>query len=79
MPLLISTPTKSSMDFFILIMTYKTIWNQLKQTAATGLSEFNSVNMAGKCYKHASFSIENLFFEGYSFGSLMPDGFLGWF
>ena len=32
-----------------------------------------------KCHQRASFSKENLFFEYYSFGSLMTDVFLDWF
>ena len=35
--------------------------------------------MARKCNQQASFSKENLFFEDYSFGSLMTDVFLDWF
>ena len=35
--------------------------------------------MARKCHHWASFSVENLFFDDYLFGSLMTDVFLDWF
>ena len=33
-----------------------------KKTSVIGLPKFTTVNMAGKCHQHASFSIENLLF-----------------
>ena len=38
-----------------------------------------AINMARKCPQNASFSVENLFFEDYAFGSLMTDVFLDCF
>ena len=54
----------------------ETVQNQLKKTSVIGLQKFTTVNMARKCPQNASFSVENLFFEHYSFGSLMTDIFL---
>ena len=56
-------------------VTYKTIQNQLKKPSVIGLPKFTIVKLAGKCHKHTSFTIENLFFEDYCFGSPMTDGF----
>ena len=55
---------------------YVTVPNQLKKTSVIGLSKFTIVNMAEIYHKYASFSIENLFFEDHSVGSLMSDSFL---
>ena len=54
---------------------HETVQNQSKKTSVIGLSKFATINIARECPKHASFTIENLFFENYSFGSLMTDVF----
>ena len=38
--------------------------------------KYTFVKMARKCHHHATFTIENLFLEDYSFGSPMTDVFL---
>ena len=75
------TPTKKSMKFFNFyhVVIHIKVSNQLKKPAVIGLPKFTIVNLAWKCHKHASFSIENLFFEDYSVGSPMSDSFLDWF
>ena len=52
---------------------YITVPNQLKKPSVIGLPKFSFVNMAQKFHKNASFSIENLFFKDYAFGSPMLD------
>ena len=52
------------------------VQNQSRKTSVIRLQIFTTVNMARKCHGRASFSIENLFFEDYSFGSLMTYIFL---
>ena len=58
---------------------HETVQNQSRKTSVIRLPKFTTVNMARKCHQRASFSIENLFFEDYSIGSLMTDVFLDWF
>ncbi len=55
---------------------HETVQNQSRKTSVIGLPKFTTVNMARKCPQHASFRIENLFFEDYCFGSPMTDVFL---
>ena len=55
---------------------HETVQNQSRKTSVIRLPKFTTVNMARKWNQQASFSIENLFFEDYSFGSLMTDIFL---
>ena len=52
---------------------------QSRKPSVIRLPNFNTVNMARQWNQRASFSTENLFFEDYSFGSLMTDVFLDWF
>ena len=47
-----------------------------KKTSVIRLPKFTIVNMARKWNQRATYSIENLFFEDYSFRSLMADVFL---
>ena len=53
-----------------------TVSNQLKKPSVIGLPKFTIVKMARKCHHHATFTMENLIFEDYSFGGLMTDVFL---
>ena len=46
-----------------------------RKTSAIRLPKFTTVNIARKGHQHTCFSIENLFFEDYCFGSLMTDVF----
>ena len=64
------------LSYFWGIDIHKTIQNQSRKTSVIRLPNFTTVNMARKCHQQASFSIEHLFFEDYSFGSLMTDVFL---
>ena len=64
---------------FYIAVIFKKDQNQLQKTSVIGLPEFTSINMAEKCHQWASFSIENPFFEDYSFGSPMRNGFFNWF
>ena len=52
---------------------------QSRKPSVIRLPNFNTVNMARQWNQRASFSTENLFFEDYSFGSLMTDVLLDWF
>ena len=61
---------------FLGIDIHETVQNQSRKTSVIRLPKFTTVNMARKWHQRASFSIENLFFEDYSFGSLMTDVFL---
>ena len=75
----IFTLDKSSMDFLAfvaLIYLHKTIQNLSRKASVIKLPKFTTVNMSRKCHQQATFSIENLFFEDYSFGSRMTDVFL---
>ena len=54
----------------------ETVQNQSRKTFVIRLPKFTTVNMARKCPEHASFSIENLFFENYCFGSPKQMSFL---
>ena len=58
---------------------HEAVQNQLRKTSVIRLLKFTIVNMARKGHQHANFSIKNLFFEDYCFGSLMTDVFLDWF
>ena len=58
---------------------HKTVQNQSRKTSVIRLPKFTTVNMARKWHQRPSFSIDNLFFEDYFFGSLMTDIFLDWF
>ena len=74
------TPTKPSMEFFnftmqLRIKRFGISW----KNHLLGFQNLLFLNMAGKCHKHASFRIENLFFEDYFFWILMIYGFPGWF
>ena len=65
------------MDFLVLgVFIYMKSSESVKKTSVIGLPKFTTVNMARKWNQRASFSIENLFFEDYSFRSLMTDDFL---
>ena len=66
---------------FLLLGLYihETVQNQSRKTSVIGLPKFTIVKMARKCHHHATFTIENLIFEDYSFGSPMTDVFLDWF
>ena len=55
---------------------HETVQNQSRKTSVIRLPKFTTVNMARIWHQRASFSIENLFFEDYSFGSLMTNVFL---
>ena len=55
---------------------HETGQNQSRKTSVIRLPKFISVNMVRKCHHRASFSIENLFLEDYSFANLMTDVFL---
>ena len=66
----------SKLDSYILMTVHKTVQNQSRKTSIIRLPKFTTVNVARKCHQRASFSIENLLFEDYSFGSLMTDVFL---
>ena len=55
---------------------HETVQNKTINTSVIRLPKVTIVNMARKGHQHASFSIENLFFEDCSFGSLMTDVFL---
>ena len=50
-----------------------TIANQLKKQSVIRLPKLITINMVAKRHRHASSSIENLFFEDYSFGSSMSE------
>ena len=52
------------------------VQNKSRKISVIRLPKFTTVNMARKGHKRVSFSIENLFFEDYYFGSLMNDVFL---
>ena len=58
---------------------HEIVQNQSRKTSVIGLPKFTIVKMARKCHHHATFTIENLIFEDYSFGSPMTDVFLDWF
>ena len=64
---------------FYIAGIYKTDQNQLKKPSVIRFPKFTSIDMAEKCHQRPSFSIENMFFEDYCFGTLMTDGFLNWF
>ena len=55
---------------------HEIVQNQSRKTSVIGLPKFTIVKMARKCHHHATFTIENLIFEDYSFGSPMADVFL---
>ena len=55
---------------------HETVQNQSRKTSVIRLPKFTTVKMARKWNQRASFSIENLFFEDYSFESQVTDGFL---
>ena len=55
---------------------HETVQNQSRKTSVIRLPKFTTVNITRKWHQRASFSIENLFFEDYSVGSLMADVFL---
>ena len=55
---------------------HEIVQNQSSKTSVIRLPKFTNINMARKCHQQANFSIESLFFEDYSFGSLMTDIFL---
>ena len=55
---------------------HETVQNQSRKTSVIRLPKFTIVKMARKGHQHASFSIENLFFEDFCFGSLMTDVFV---
>ena len=54
----------------------ETVQNQSRKISVIGLPKFTTVNMDRQYPQHVSFSIENLFFEDFCFGSLMTDVFL---
>ena len=55
---------------------HETVWNLSRKISVISLPKFTTINMARKCHQQANFSIKNLFFEDYSFGSPMTDVFL---
>ena len=55
---------------------HEIVQNQSRKTSVIRLPKFTTVNMARKCHQGASFSIEKLFFEHLSFGSLTTDVFI---
>ena len=61
---------------FLSIGIHETVQNQSIKTSVIKLPQFTTVIMAKKCHQRASFSMENLFFEHYSSGSLMTDVFI---
>ena len=55
---------------------HEIVQNQSRKTSVIGLPKFTIVKMARACHHHVTFTIENLIFEDYSFGSPMTDVFL---
>ena len=55
---------------------HETVQNKSRKKYVIKLPKFTIINMTRKYYQRASFSIENLFYEHYSFGSLMTDVFI---
>ena len=55
---------------------HEAVLNQSRKRSVIRLPILTTVNMARKWNQQASFSIGNLFFEDYSFGSLMTDFFI---